>query len=171
MESEILNNQLASAFNFTSEDLAANRQGQLSAAQKQRFDSMNAGCVRWSLIALLVSLMITAALYFIDPEMMVFSGIFAALFAAAFWLAWSTRNDSYIVGTISGEARLRIDRGEKNSLYHLVNIQGYDFTVAPNQYELLQDGTRYVIHYGTIEKDPQKHKAASKQVMSIEHEA
>lgn len=159
---------LASSFNFTPDDLKANQQGQLSAVQHQRYTAMNAGCVRWSLLATLGLLIGTGVMFLVAPQSIIVMGILTLVSLGGVWLAWSTRNDIFSVFTIAGEACLRIDRGEKGSRHHIMSVRGYEFTLDPSQYELIEDGTTYVVHYGTLEKDPEKQKTASKQVLSVE---
>ena len=51
------------------------------------------------------------------------------------------------VYSISGDARLSVDRGENNSRYHKLMIDKIDFTIGPELYDLLEQDAAYMAHY------------------------
>lgn len=162
---------LGSVFNFTASDLEYNRKGQLSPTQQQAIASMNRSCVQVAGLATLFFIALTAGSFFVlggenGTGAAVTLGIFAVLCGAGFLLAWTTRNDGYEMHAIEGEARLRVDTGDKAKRY-TINIKGHDFTVAPNQYEIIEDGTSYKIYYSVL-KGQTELKTASKQIKSLE---
>jgi len=162
---------LAQAFKFTESDLNFNRQGQFSPEQLQQTEAMNRGCIRSSagITLLFVIAMAGAYLALDDPDRtgaVLTLGVFGALSGGALLLSWWTRNDSFDMHHIEGEGRLRTDRNE-NSTRFVLNISGYEFTVDPEQYEILQDGAGYVVHY-SVKHGEKNLKTASKQIKSIE---
>jgi hypothetical protein len=162
---------LAHAFKFTESDLNFNRQGQFSPEQLQQTEAMNRGCIRSSAgFTLLFVIAMAGAYLALDGEdrtgAVITLGIFAALGGGALLISWWTRNDSFDMHHIEGEGRLRTDRTDNGTRY-VLNISGFEFTVDPAQYEILQDGAGYLVHY-SVTQGQKNLKTASKQIRSIE---
>lgn len=163
---------LADVFHFDETDLQFNRQGVLSPAQLQKYENMNKSCVQVSVVITLVFIALTIALGLLLKGgdrlgAIITLGVFSILSGLGTWFAWATRNDSYVLQQIEGEARLRTDSTENGRRY-VVSISGYEFGVDPAQYEIVQDGASYRIHYAVPEGQTKSLKTASKQIQSIE---
>lgn len=168
----MLDRGLADVFKFDETDLQFNRQGVLSPAQLQKYENMNKSCLQVSVVITLIFIALTIALgLLLNGEdrlgAMITLGVFSILSGLGTWFAWSTRNDTYVMHQIEGEAQLRTDSTENGRRY-VVSISGYEFGVDPAQYEIVQDGVNYRIYYAVPEGQTKSLKTASKQIQSIE---
>lgn len=163
--------QLAEVFRFDENDVQFNRQGVLSPAQLQKYENMNKSCVQVAVIITLILITLTAAVaVFGGPDAMpgvITLGVLTILGGLGTWFAWATRHDSYVLHQIEGAARLRTDRSDSTVRY-VINIGGYEFSVDPKQYEVVEDGARYRIYYAVMEKQTGSLKTATKFIQSLE---
>ncbi len=162
---------LALAFKFDETDLQCNRQGVMSPAQLQKYENMNKSCIQVSVVMTLGFIAITIALGLLlkgqdRTGAIATLGVFSILSGLGTWFAYATRNDTYVMHQIEGEARLRTDRSD-NGMRYVVSISGFEFGVDPSQYDVVQDGASYRIYYAVLEGQKSL-KTASKQIQSIE---
>lgn len=137
---------------FTSADLAYNRRGEPSPAQLKMWKDAEQGCARNFLYIFFVALAVAAgAGLLLDDEarmpFVIMGGIFAVLALGGFLFMRSPTPGMDKVYTVSGQARLSVDRGENNSRYHKLMIDKIDFTIGPELYDLLAQDAVYTAHY------------------------
>ena len=162
--------KLGQLFNFTRDDLEANRAGQLSDVQTRRFVDGNQSCLFWAVLITGAFALMTSLAFFgpfdapsdLPPTLLIFTVI--SLVGLA--IAWFTRNDTFYLYDISGTGQLTIDMGK--STRHTLNINGYVFVLTTEQYNYLEHGADYHVYYATKETDTGKLKTATKLIQSIE---
>ncbi|MBI5931597.1 MAG: hypothetical protein HY862_19975 [Chloroflexi bacterium] len=161
---------LAQVFHFDETDLQYNRQGVMSPRQLEKYANMNKSCLQVSVIATLVFITLTvgvAVLFGKDGLGGIITlGVFSGLSGAGTLFAWMTRNETYEMHQIEGEARLRTDHTENGRRY-VVSISGFEFSVDPAAYDIIQDGATYRVYYSVLQGQKSL-KTASKQIQSIE---
>ncbi|MCQ3930882.1 MAG: hypothetical protein DPW16_10530 [Chloroflexi bacterium] len=168
----MLDSGLADVFHFDETDLQYNRQGVMSPTQSQKYAEMNKSCLQVSVVITLGFIALTVVLGLLLNEenrlpAIATLGVFSILSGLGTWFAYATRNDTYVMHQIEGEARLRTDSTENGRRY-VVSISGYEFGVDPTQYEVVQDGASYRIYYAVPEGQTKSLKTASKQIQSLE---
>lgn len=140
------------ALRFTNADLAYNRRGEPSPAQTRMWKDADQGCARYFLYIFFVALAVAAgAGLLLQGEarvpFIVMGGVFAVLALGGFLLMRSPTPGMDKVYSVSGTARLSVDRGEKGSRYHKLMIDKTDFTIGPELYDLLEQDATYTAHY------------------------
>lgn len=158
---------LGEVFTFTEADLQHNQQRQISPAQQARFEATNQSCLALSALVSIIMVMVIGVLLIAQADTgLIFTiGVFAALAVLALIFAWQTRDDVYYAHTIEGEAQLRTDQREGASRY-VLNIHGYEFSLTPRQYEVIQDGVPYAVHYASTKAAAEK--PGTKILLSVE---
>ncbi len=171
----MLDPRLAQVFEFDDTDLHFNRQGMLSPKQQAAQEQVNRSCLRTSIIITLVLLSATIGLLVLFGEYgssvaggLVTLGIFTLISGLLTLVAWKTRNDSDVMGQIEGQGWLRIDHGDNGALC-ILNINGYEFVVEDEAYEVLEDGASYRVYFAVDPSEQENIKSAGKFIMSIEH--
>jgi hypothetical protein len=157
--------KVQNSLRFTSADLAYNRRGEPSPAQTKMWKDAEQGCARYFLYIFFVSLAAAAlAGVLLDSEarmpFVIMGGIFAALALGGFLFMRSPTPGMDKVYSVTGQARLSVDRGENNSRYYKLMIGKTDFTIGPELYELLEQDAAYMAHYQKL--------GASHRLISLE---
>ena len=150
------------AFNFTAEDLQANRAGMLSVRQNELVDEYLSVAKKRSRFALIVGagsvLFLFGIAFFAEPDQFLqafpYLSIAAALYLAAF-LAFMIvdfnrlrRLNAREVQTKEGVARLsskKLKHGRWTAYY--VVLDKIKFQIHRDQFEALQDGARYKVFF------------------------
>jgi hypothetical protein len=137
---------------FTPSDLPYNRRGEPSPAQLKMWKDAEKGCARNFLYIFFVALAVAAvAGLLLQGEarvpFVIMGGIAAVLALGGFFLMRSPTPGMDKVYSVTGTARLNVDRGENNSRYYKLMIGKIDFTIAPELYDLLEQDASYTAHY------------------------
>ena len=137
---------------FTASDLPYNRRGEPSPAQLKMWKDAEQGCARYFLYIFFVALAVAAvAGLLLQGEaripIIIMGGVFAVLALGGFLLMRSPTPGMDKVYSVTGQARLDIDRGENNSRYYKLMIGKIDFTIGPELYDLLVQDAAYTAHY------------------------
>jgi hypothetical protein len=137
---------------FTTSDLPYNRRGEPSPAQTKMWKDAEQGCARYFLYILFATIVLTVIGSFLlqgQDRVGIFvpGGIIAVLALGGFLFMRSPTPGMDKVYTVTGTARLNIDRGDKGSRYHKLMIGKTDFTIGPELYDLLEQDAAYTAHY------------------------
>jgi hypothetical protein len=137
---------------FTSSDLAYNRRGEPSPAQLKMWKDAEQGCARNLLYIFVGIVVLTVIGSFLlqGPDrfgIFVPGGIMAVLALGGALFMRSPTPGMDKVYSVTGPARLDIDRGEKGSRHYKLMIGKTDFTIGPELYDLLEQDAAYTAHY------------------------
>ena len=148
---------------FTASDLPYNRRGEPSPAQLKLWKDAEQGCARYFLYIFFVSLAVAAvAGLLMQGELrlmlIIMGGVIGVLALGGFLFMRSPTPGMDKVYSVTGTARLSVDRGENNSRYHKLMIDKTDFTIGPELYDLLEQDAAYTAHY---QKLGQSHRLIS----------
>lgn len=150
------------AFDFTEEDLLANRAGRLSNQQNERLDEYLSVAKKRSRFALIVGvgsvLIMFGIAFFVEPDQfpqaLPYLSIAAALYLVIF-LAFMIvdfnrlrRLDAREVQTVEGVAQLSSKKLKHGrwTVYYVV-VDKIQFQIHRDQFEAFQDGARYKVFF------------------------
>lgn len=145
---------------FTSADLPYNRRGERSPAQKKAWDEGVKGCAR-NFLQIFVAVVVLSGVGFAllsgDDRIgvLIVGGIFGLLSLGGYFLMRSPTEGIDDVKSITGAARLNVDRGENNTRHYVMMIDKIDFTVGAALYDVLEHGTTYTAHYHKLGRSHQ----------------
>lgn len=137
---------------FTSSDLAYNRRGEPSPAQLKMWKDAEQGCARYFLYILFATIVLTVigSLLLQGQDrtgIFVPGGIIAVLALGGFLFMRSPTPGMDKVFSVTGPARLDVDRSEKGGRHYKLMIGKTDFTIGPELYDLLEQDAAYMAHY------------------------
>ncbi|MBI5931598.1 MAG: hypothetical protein HY862_19980 [Chloroflexi bacterium] len=156
---------LGKVFHFAWAELERNREGQLTGDQEQYLKWRDIKITGLCGVGIVLTTVFSLAVVS-NTSGCLFLGLIAGLLAYGCLSYWPM-NEPYMLSSIEGQARLRIDRGRKRR-YFVFEVQGYHFYINGAQFRALDDGTRYVVYYVTREKREPYKKVARKTILSIE---
>ncbi|MBZ0320748.1 MAG: hypothetical protein K8L91_30320 [Anaerolineae bacterium] len=168
----MLDTALAQVFGFDQSDLTENQQGRLSPKQSKFLKDASKSCMVFSGGFTAVMLAITLILmlgFGVDADSITPLIIFTMVGAGFLIWTWSSRRDVYLLQYVEGAAQLRTDRIEGAQTRHVLNVDGYEFTINGVQYHALNQGVSYKVYYAMLEKYAKYPKTNPKLILSIEH--
>lgn len=167
----MLDTDLAHVFGFDQDDLTHNQQGRLSPKQSRFLKNASKSCMVFSGGFTLVMLVLSVIIVGLGADVGTAMPLIAFTMVGAGFLvwAWSSRYEVYLIQHAEGTAQLRTDRIEGAQTRHVLNVDGYEFTINGVQYHTLNQGAAYKVHYAMLKKYQPYPKTSPKLIVSIEH--
>jgi len=171
---------LESVFQFTSQDLNANRIGKLSARQANLHRAMSGSGGMWGLALMLVVLVIVGVfvLAFVSPTLSANSagvdssqtvllaglvGVLVIIFTVFFFFALpgARRSRGGRVEVLTGIVQIKKIPAPGGGFVPRLHINGVEFTVPPQATQIIQDGQPYRVYF-------QNHSGHAQWILSVE---